>query len=161
MRVASVTTLCLVVASIACQSGGAGAGSDPASSAAPALADVVGVAVSGNPGQYLFAVTISSPDAGCVAYADWWEVLSKDGRLRHRRILDHSHVAEQPFTRASGPVVVTGDEEVTVRAHMNDRGYGTRAMRGSARGGFVAVDLDVGFGEALVNQEPLPTDCAF
>src|SRR5262252_1297487 len=65
-----------------------------------ALAHVVQVQVSGNAGAFSFSVTVRSPDSGCARYADWWEVVSTDGKLLHRRILMHSHVDEQPFTRS-------------------------------------------------------------
>ena len=87
---------------------------------APA-ADVIGVQVSGAPGAYQFNVTIKSPDTGCQQYADWWEVVSEDGRLLYRRVLLHSHVDEQPFTRSGGPVPIQADTVVWVRAHEHRR----------------------------------------
>ena len=72
-------------------------------------ADVIDVSTSGQPGAYSFSVTVSSPDTGCEQYADWWEVVTEDGQLLYRRVLLHSHVAEQPFTRSGGPVDVTAE----------------------------------------------------
>ena len=69
-------------------------------------AEVLSVNPNGEPGNYSFSVTISSPDEGCSQYADWWEVISLDGELVYRRVLHHSHVAEQPFTRSGGPVPI-------------------------------------------------------
>ena len=83
------------------------------------FANVLSVQVTGNPGAYQFAVEIASPDTGCEQYADWWEVVSQDGQLLYRRILLHSHVDEQPFTRSGGPVEVAADELVYVRAEGN------------------------------------------
>lgn len=129
--------------------------------AADPKADVVAVrAVAAGEG-YQFAVTVASPDTGCRRYADWWEVLSEEGRLLYRRILFHSHADEQPFTRSGGPVPVGPDTVVWVRAHMHPGGYGGRAMRGSVNGGFRAENPPSGFGEALGNAAPLPEGCAF
>ncbi len=120
-------------------------------------ADVTNVETSGNPGDYTFSVTVRSPDTGCEQYADWWEVTSPDGRdLIHRRILAHPHANEQPFTRRGGPVVIARDSTVVVRAHMNDTGYGGRAMRGSVADGFSEADLPDGFGDEIEEASP---DC--
>jgi len=67
-------------------------------------ARVTKVTVSGEANNYNFSVTIASPDTGCDQYADWWEVFTEDGVLIYRRILAHSHVTEQPFTRSGGAV---------------------------------------------------------
>ena len=91
-------------------------------------ADVIAVQASGSPGAYQFNVGIRSPDKGCAQYADWWEVVSTDGKLLYRRVLLHSHVDEQPFTRSGGPVPIQPDTVVWVRAHMNTGGYGGAAM---------------------------------
>jgi len=60
-------------------------------------AKIISVEVSGVPDNYTFNVGVSSPDTGCDQYADWWEVITEEGELIHRRILAHSHVTEQPF----------------------------------------------------------------
>ena len=99
-------------------------------------AEVVGVSVTGNPGDYAFSVTVGSPDQGCGAYADWWEVISEEGELLYRRVLLHSHVEEQPFSRSGGPVKIQPGDTVIVRAHMSDAGYGGSVMRGTVAGGF-------------------------
>ncbi len=126
----------------------------------PALADVVSVAATGEPGAFRFAVGIRSPDTGCEQYADWWEVVGEDGRLLHRRVLGHSHVAEQPFVRAGGPVPVAPETVVWVRAHMHPDGYGGVAFRGSVRDGFAAADLPAAFAAGLAGEPPAPPDCA-
>ena len=125
------------------------------------LADVLSVSVSGDAGSYTFSVQVSSPDEGCNRYADWWEVLSEDGELVYRRVLLHSHVGEQPFTRSGGPVAVAGDDIVIVRAHMNSGGYGGSAMQGSPSSGFRLVELAAGEFPNVENQPPLPTGCNF
>jgi hypothetical protein len=125
------------------------------------LADVQSVQVSGEPSAYQFAVELASPDTGCEQYADWWEVLSENEELLYRRILLHSHVDEQPFTRSGGPVEIEADTLVYVRAHMNTVGYGGAVMRGTVQGGFEPVEVEAGFGSDLERVPPQPEDCAF
>ena len=127
----------------------------------PSFADVLSVQVTGEPGGYQFGVEIASPDTGCEQYADWWEVLSEDGQLLYRRILLHSHVDEQPFTRLGGPVEIDESTVVFVRAHMNTTGYGGQVLRGTVRGGFGPVEVEPGFASGLERIPPQPEDCAF
>jgi len=127
----------------------------------PPLADVVSVAARGETGALEFNVGIRSPDTGCEQYADWWEIVDTDGQLLYRRVLRHSHVDEQPFVRSGGPVDVTPDQTVWVRAHMHPTGYGGQAMKGSIRAGFAVAELDAGFAAELADRPPLPDDCAF
>lgn len=136
------------------------AATQPPADDAP-LADVVSVEVSGEPGNYTFSVGISSPDTGCEQYADWWEVVSEDGELLHRRILLHSHTDEQPFVRSGGPVPIEPDTVVWVRAHMNNGGYGGQAWRGSVQEGFAQAEHAPDFAADLANEPPLPDGCAF
>lgn len=125
-------------------------------------ADVTAVRASGSPGAYTFSVTIQSPDTGCDQYADWWEVLTPEGELLYRRILAHSHVDEQPFTRSGGPVDVEESAHVVVRAHMSDGGYGGMVFTGSVGSGFSAdPSLTSGFAPELSKVSPLPSECAF
>ncbi len=124
-------------------------------------ADVVSISVSGEPGTYNFSVTVSSPDEGCSQYADWWEIVSQDGELIYRRILLHSHVDEQPFTRSGGPVSIEVDTIVLVRAHMHPGGYGGTALKGSLEQGFEQVELSADFAANLVETLPLPEGCNF
>jgi hypothetical protein len=133
----------------------------PTTESAAVAADVTGVEVSGEPGAYQFSVTVASPDTGCDQYADWWEVLSEDGDLLYRRILAHSHVDEQPFTRSGGPVEVPSDATVWVRAHMNTSGYGGQMMRGSVQGGFEQVAPDAALAPNVADEPPQPQGCAF
>lgn len=108
-----------------------------------------------------FAVTIQSSETGCDRYANWWEVITEEGTLLYRRILAHSHVDEQPFTRSGGPVEIAADEIVIVRSHMYPTGYHTLAMKGSFATGFEPVSLPTEFASDLAEEEPLPTGCAF
>jgi hypothetical protein len=128
-------------------------------------ADVLSASASGEPGGYQFSVEIRSPDLGCEQYADWWEVIDEDGNLLYRRILLHSHVNEQPFTRSGGPVPIAADQIVWIRAHMHPSGYGGAVLRGSPVSGFepaeLSQDLTAGFDPRLSQTEPLPEDCAF
>ncbi|MFS4469560.1 hypothetical protein [Maribacter sp. 2210JD10-5] len=126
-----------------------------------ANAQVTEVKVSGMENEYTFSVTISSPDTGCSQYADWWEVLDMDGNLIYRRILAHSHVEEQPFSRSGGAVRITTETEVYVRAHMNNSGYGTVVQKGSVSNGFETSDLDAEFAKELETAAPQPNGCAF
>jgi len=124
-------------------------------------ADLQLVTVSGSPGSYSFSVTVRSPDTGCARYADWWEVLSSEGRLIYRRVLLHSHAGEQPFTRSGGPVKVRPEETIIVRAHMNDTGYGGVALRGNVVIGFTPTELPPAFAGGVEEQQPKPQGCAF
>jgi hypothetical protein len=124
-------------------------------------ADVIAVQASGQPGAYQFNVGIRSPDKGCAQYADWWEVVSMDGKLLYRRVLLHSHVDEQPFTRSGGPVPIQADTVVWVRAHMNTGGYGGVAFKGSVKAGFKQAVPDAQFATGLAKQAPLPDGCDF
>ena len=124
-------------------------------------ADVTAVQASGVPGAYQFNVSVKSPDTGCSQYADWWEVVGEDGKLLYRRVLLHSHVGEQPFTRSGGPVPIQPDKVVWVHAHMNTSGYGGQALKGTVNAGFKPALPATGFATGLANQSPLPDGCAF
>ena len=126
-----------------------------------AVADVVSVAVSGEPGNYTFAVTLSSADTGCKQYADWWEVADlATGDLIYRRVLAHSHVDEQPFTRSGGPVPIESDQSIIIRGHMGgvESRYGGKVLGGTVDAGFQLVEDSVA---SLESVEPLPQVCAF
>ena len=89
----------------------------------PIPAIIKAIKVTGNKNAYTFAVTLKSPDTGCKQYANWWEVISLDGKtLYYRRVLGHSHVDEQPFTRSGGTIKITAKTEVIIRAHMHPAG---------------------------------------
>jgi hypothetical protein len=124
-------------------------------------AQVTKVTFSGEENAYTFEVTIESPDTGCEQYADWWEVIDLEGNLIYRRILDHSHVTEQPFTRSGEDIEISQDKEVYVRMHMNNSGYVAQAQKGSVVNGFQATELDVTFAKDLEKAAPLPDGCAF
>ena len=122
------------------------------------------IMVIGSENNYNFSVTLESPDSGCGQYANWWEVVSEDGKtLIYRRILGHSHVDEQPFTRSGGGVEIDANREVIIRGHMHPTGYGQGviAMKGSVANGFSTYKLEEEFGIALENTAPQPSGCAF
>jgi hypothetical protein len=124
-------------------------------------ADVTGVEISGEPGSYTFSVQVESPDTGCEQYANWWEIITDDGQLLYRRILAHSHVDEQPFTRSGGPVQVDSDTTVWVRAHMNSGGYGGTMYMGSVESGFQQVEEPPMVAPDLAEEGPQPEGCAY
>lgn len=125
------------------------------------LPEITNVTCTGQANNYTLNVTIASPDTGCDQYADWWEVFTSDSVLIYRRILTHSHVTEQPFTRSGGLVDVGPDEFIYVRAHMNNLGYGSKVFSGTLRNDLQPDSLDIDFASNLEFQEPLPEDCAF
>ncbi len=124
-------------------------------------AAVTAVTVTGNDGAYQFNVTIKSPDTGCDQYANWWEVTTPDGKLLYRRILAHSHINEQPFTRNGGPVSIFKPDSVIIRGHMNPQGYGSSAFSGTIQNGFTALEIDTTFAKNLASEAPLPGPCQF
>ncbi len=126
-------------------------------------ADVTQVSVSGSDGAYTFSVTLRSDDTGCPQFADWWEVLDEEGNLLYRRVLLHSHVDEQPFTRSGGPVNIDANTTVIVRAHMNTTGYAPQAqlMRGTPTTDFQPFQPPQNFAANAETLPPLPTNCAF
>lgn len=125
------------------------------------FADVLSVKVSGKSGAYSFSVEVASPDTGCAQYADWWEVLTEEGELVYRRILSHSHTAEQPFVRSGGPVATEAETILIVRAHMHPEGYGGKAMKGTAAAGFEAIEFEAEFATDVETRPPQPDGCAF
>ena len=124
-------------------------------------AAVVAVETSGDVGAYTFSVTVESVETGCDRYANWWEVISEDGELLYRRVLAHSHVDEQPFTRSGGPVEIAADEVVIVRSHMYPAGYQSQAQKGSVANGFDPIVLSETVATELAETPPLPSGCAF
>ena len=115
----------------------------------------------GEENNYTFSVTIKSPDTGCQQYADWWEIIDLEGNLIYRRILGHSHVNEQPFTRSGGPVKITSEEIVYIRSHMNNNSFGSEVMKGSTSQGYETAVLAIDFAKDLEQEQPLPINCAF
>lgn len=151
----------LVMLSFACVKKDSTTAADEAVPKEIPAAEVLSVEITGFEGDYTFSVEIKSPDTGCDQYADWWEVVSLDTVLLYRRILTHSHVNEQPFKRPGGPVNVKADQSIIIRAHMNNSGYGSQALKGSVQSGFTQATISASFGKRLETEEPLPGDCGF
>lgn len=126
-----------------------------------ATAKIVSVTYSSNAEKFKFSVGISSPDTGCDQYANWWEILSEDGKLLYRRILGHSHVNEQPFIRTGANVMILPNEIIIIRAHMHPTGYATQVFKGSINDDFVSFETEDKFANDVESQTPLPTGCAF
>lgn len=127
----------------------------------PDVADVVSVEVDSDGDLHTFSVGLLSPDVDCDQYADWWELLSVDGSLVYRRILNHSHVDEQPFVRSSTPIKLASNTPLIVRGHMHPVGYGGRMFTGTISAGFTQYTGKSDFADGLEKQEPLPDDCLF
>ena len=125
-------------------------------------AHVIGVSATGSDGQWTFSVTIESDETGCGQYADWWELVSTDGELVYRRILDHSHPDDQPFTRAAKQSIdVTSTTELFARAHLAPGGYVGRVFGGSIDAGFLETQVSGDFASALASVPPQPEGCLF
>jgi hypothetical protein len=100
--------------------------------AAPAfagLADVVQVDVTQESGErWRFAVTVRHPDRDPDHWADFWRVRTAEGRELGRRVLLHSHVDEQPFTRNEVIHIPRDVRSVVVEAHDKVHGLGGRTV---------------------------------
>ena len=108
-----------------------------------------------------FSATIKSDETGCAQYANWWEVLNKNGKLIYRRILFHSHPEEQPFTRSGGPVRILKNEKVYIRARMNTVGYRGSVFIGNLTNGFKKIKNPPIFSKNIEKQNPQPGKCWF
>jgi len=120
--------------------------------------DIVEVrVVGGDEGNYTFGVSIKSNDTGCEQYADLWEILSADGNYVYRRVLGHSHVNEQPFTRNGEHIDIKKDTIIYIRAHMNNKGYVGDVFKGSVESGFSMTST---FDADIEHEAPQPSECA-
>ncbi|MEO1400516.1 MAG: hypothetical protein AAFV72_04595 [Cyanobacteria bacterium J06635_1] len=135
-----------------------------------------GIEYEGQPDNYTFTATIQSPDQDCERHADWWEVLTPDGILIKRQLVDKVHKTERPFSSTMPSVKIQPDQAVIVRAHFNGTyfsgpdplvderffsghrksGYTDQALLGSIADGFKSVRLSENFAKGLENKEPLP-----
>ncbi|OGL14146.1 MAG: hypothetical protein A3F92_00750 [Candidatus Rokubacteria bacterium RIFCSPLOWO2_12_FULL_71_22] len=93
-------------------------------------ADVVAVqATRERDDVWTFSVTVRHDDRDPDHWADWWRVRTADGRELGRRVLLHSHVDEQPFTRDARIRVPRDVRIVFVEAHDRVHGLGGAAVR--------------------------------
>ncbi len=93
-------------------------------------ADIVDVAVTKQEdGKFRFDVTVFHEGESEETYADRWEIFWEGGIVLATRKLAHHHVGEMPFTRSLGDVEIPeGIENVIVRAHVREVGYGGKEM---------------------------------
>lgn len=119
------------------------------------------VDVSTSEGTYRLHVKVESYDTGCDNYADWWEVLDARHQLLYRRILVHSHVNEQPFTRSGLVANLQKDQRVFIRVHKNVDGYGKNIFVGSISERFSELKEDIVFDAGIERSLPQPSGCAF
>ncbi len=154
-------TLFLLLFITACNSGEQNKNSGSHNPSDIPTANITAVTTQGDEDGYTFNVTIKSDETGCDQYADWWEILKADGTLVYRRILAHSHPNDQPFTRSGGPVKITQDEMLYIRAHMNKLGYVGDVYSGSVVEGFIKVETQTSFPDSVEKLDPLPEGCAF
>ena len=92
-------------------------------------ADVVKVeAVEERGDQWTFVVTVRHDDRDPDHWADWWIVRTPKGQELGRRVLLHSHVDEQPFTRDERIRIPREVTIVVVEAHDKVHGYGGKTV---------------------------------
>jgi hypothetical protein len=88
-------------------------------------ADVIAVEARQEAGEeWTFAVTVRHADRDPDHWADWWRVRTPEGKELGRRVLLHSHVDEQPFTRDERIRIPAGVRVVVVEAHDKVHGLG-------------------------------------
>ncbi|MEL6224591.1 MAG: hypothetical protein AAFR31_18300, partial [Cyanobacteria bacterium J06627_8] len=135
---------------------------------------------SGQPGNYTLTVQIQSPDKNCAKHADWWEIVTPDGSLISRKLINTVSKDEQPFSSSISSVEIKDDQTVLIRAHfqgtyfssndllVDDRlrsyvggfheksGYADQALKGSIDEGFKIVRISENFAKWLEKKDPLP-----
>ena len=78
--------------------------------------------------QWTFVVTVRHDDKDPDHWADWWIVRTPKGQELGRRVLLHSHVDEQPFTRDERVRIPREITVVVVEAHDKVHGYGGKVV---------------------------------
>jgi hypothetical protein len=131
-------------------------------------------------GSYQVTVTLQSPDQACDDYADWWEVLSEDGTLVGRHILEGPQGFEKPFESQAVMPVEDPSQVLIIRAHFSSdvdetfisygnlpylddeipsSKYPNQAMKGSIQKGFKSVRIPRRFAAKVERQDPQPGPC--
>jgi len=100
-----------------------------ASAAWAGKADVESVTLIQKGNVWRAEVTVRHADTGWDHYADFFRVVTPDGRELGKRILRHPHVDEQPFTRELDPLAIpAGVNAVVVEAHDKVHGFGGKTV---------------------------------
>ena len=140
-----------------------------------------GIDFLGQPNNYALKVRLQSPDTSCDQRADWWEVVTPEGQLLARKLINTVHTDEQPFFNTLPSVDIEPDQKVLIRAHfqgeyfsgpdllMDERirninynyynskfGYTDQALEGSIKEGFKVVRISENFASWLEEADPLP-----
>lgn len=130
-------------------------------------------------GAVQLEVTIQSPDEDCEHHADWWEVLSEDGEILGRHLLNKPYNFEQPFTTTDTFQKVKPDQTILIRAHFSSdlmiegggrfvhersrpkQHYPTQALRGipNQPQSFQSIRLPARFAIHVEDDEPQPQPC--
>ncbi len=139
----------------------------------PLIDGAVVLAVEATPkasGQYNLSVTIQSPDQNCTRHADWWEVLSEEGKLLGRNIINTPHEFERPFTTEK-TMTLDPTQTIIIRAHFSDDldgeyyngidKYTTQAMRGNLNkpDSFESIRLPARFASGVEDEAEQPQGC--
>ncbi|MEO0409943.1 MAG: hypothetical protein AAF289_21585 [Cyanobacteria bacterium P01_A01_bin.135] len=125
-------------------------------------------------GGYKLSITIQSPDEDCDRHADWWEVLTEDGKLIDRHIIETPHEFERSFPTEQA-VALDPDQTIIVRAHFSDDiddttnehenngidKYPTQAMKGivGKPNSFKSIRLPARFAIGVEDEGLQPQEC--
>jgi hypothetical protein len=131
-------------------------------------------------GSYQVTVILQSPEQDCDDYADWWEVLSEDGSLLGRHLLEEPQGFEKPFESQAVVSVEDPNQVLIIRAHFSSdmdetfanydnelilvdeipsSKYPNQAMKGSIETGFKSVRIPRRFAAKVERQDPQPGPC--
>jgi hypothetical protein len=138
----------------------------------PALIDgavVLEATAEGSSGNHSLEVKIQSPDENCDRRTSWWEVITLQGDLVARQVLNKVH-QEQPFSSQIVSLPITAKQEFLIRAYFQGRygfdqvsgelkGYADQALQGSIANGFKSVRLSPEFARWLESAQPQPGKC--